>query len=103
MSNVDAVRARFGATAERYAARAEAQVAVLSPTLDRFIAPRGDDPAVDSGTGAGTLALALAPHVGEVVGVDIVPELLDHARRLAKDVPNVSFVEGDITSLPFEI
>ena len=32
-----------------------------------------------SGTGPGTLALALAPLVGEVVGVDLVPELLEAA------------------------
>jgi SAM-dependent methyltransferase len=42
----------------------------------------------------------LAPLVREVVGVDIVPELLERARRGAPE--NVTFVEGDATSLPFE-
>jgi ubiquinone/menaquinone biosynthesis C-methylase UbiE len=103
VENLDQVRARFGETAERYAARAEAQIAALAPELARFVSPRGDERAIDAGTGAGALALALAPHVGEVVGVDIVPELLEHARRLGGAVPNVSFVEGDITRLPFDI
>ena len=46
------------------------------------------------------LVLALAPMVREVVGVDIVPELLERARDGAPD--NVTFVEGDATQLPFE-
>jgi ubiquinone/menaquinone biosynthesis C-methylase UbiE len=38
--------------------------------------------------------------VREVVGVDVVPELLERARSGAP--PNVTFVEGDATKLPFE-
>jgi ubiquinone/menaquinone biosynthesis C-methylase UbiE len=55
---------------------------------------------LDAGTGTGALAFALAPHVGEVVGVDLVPALLAEARTRAADFPNVTFVEGDVTSLP---
>ena len=47
-----------------------------------------------------TLALALSRLVREVVGVDIVPELLELARKGAPE--NVTFVEGDATNLPFE-
>jgi ubiquinone/menaquinone biosynthesis C-methylase UbiE len=99
-ANVDEVRARFGATADRVAEHAEQQVALVREQLQAFVAPSGDERAVDVGTGAGTLALALAPLVREVVGVDVVPELLEHARANAP--ANVSFVEGDATSLPFE-
>ena len=35
--------------------------------------------------------------------VDLVPELLEQGRRRADRFPNVSFVEGDATSLPFEL
>lgn len=103
VSNLDAVQARFSTTVERYAARAVEQAAELAPQVDRFAELRGDERALDAGTGAGALALALAPHVAEVVGVDVVPELLVEARRLAAGKPNVTFVEGDITRLPFEI
>jgi ubiquinone/menaquinone biosynthesis C-methylase UbiE len=99
-SNVDEVRARFGATADRVAEHADRQVAMVREQLQAFVAPNGDERALDVGTGAGTLALALAPLVREVVGVDVVPELLERARANAP--ANVSFVEGDATNLPFE-
>jgi len=99
-SNLDDVRSRFGGTADLVAEHAARQVETVRAQLASFVSPSGDERALDSGTGAGTLALALAPLVREVVGVDIVPELLERAR---KDAPqNVTFVEGDATSLPFE-
>jgi ubiquinone/menaquinone biosynthesis C-methylase UbiE len=101
MSHDDSVRARFGATAEGVAAHAREQVEHVRESLGPFLAPlRGDERVLDAGTGAGTLALALAPLVGEVVGIDLVPELLEAARRDAP--PNATFVEGDATALPFE-
>lgn len=99
-TNVDEVRARFGATADRVAEHAEQQIELVREQLRTFVVPRGDERALDAGTGAGTLALALAPLVREVVGVDVVAELLERARANAP--ANVSFVEGDATRLPFD-
>jgi len=101
LSTSDATRARFAATADRIAALQEARAGELAVAVRTFLEPAGDERAVDSGTGAGALALAFAPIVHEVVGVDLVPELLDRARRLAAGYPNVSVVEGEATALPF--
>lgn len=100
--NADAVRARFVTTAERVGALEESRRAELTERIDRFAAPRGDERALDSGTGTGALAFALAPLVREVVAVDLVPELLDEARRRGASFPNVTFLEGDATRLDLE-
>lgn len=98
----DVARDRFAATAEAVAEQTARRQAELEERVRRFVEPAGDERALDAGCGAGALALALAPHVREVVGVDAVPELLEQARRLAAGRKNVEFVEGDITALPFE-
>src|SRR4051794_18530940 len=98
----DATQERFGKTAERIGERQDARAAELEREVVAFVTPSGDERALDSGTGSGALAFALAPHVREVVGVDIVPELLEQARERAERFPNVTFVEGDATKLPFD-
>ena len=98
----DATRERFAKTAERIAALQDERAAELEEKVIRFVVPRGDERALDSGSGSGALAFALAPHVQEVVAVDLVPELLEQGRKRAARATNVSFVEGDATKLPFE-
>jgi ubiquinone/menaquinone biosynthesis C-methylase UbiE len=100
MTDVDDVKERFGRTADRVAAHSARQVEAVRDEISRLLVFHGDERVVDVGTGAGTLALAVAPLVREVVGVDAVPELLDAARASAPE--NVTFVEADATSLPFE-
>jgi SAM-dependent methyltransferase len=103
MTHEDAVRSRFAASAGRMAARADEQAAELAERVRRFVGTRGDDRALDAGAGTGALAFALAPLVREVVAVEIVAELLAEGRRRAAAYENVSFVEGDMTRLPFDI
>lgn len=81
--------------------RQERQADWLNAHVRAWLAPtRGDERALDAGTGTGALAVALAPLVGEVVGVDLDEERLEAARRVAP--PNVRFVTGDAAALPFE-
>jgi SAM-dependent methyltransferase len=78
----------------------ESRAPELAERLRRLLGPfAGTEVALDSGCGTGALALALAQHVGEVVGVDKRVEYLEAAREIAPE--NVRFVEGDATELPF--
>jgi SAM-dependent methyltransferase len=64
--------------------------------------PRCGDIIVDLGCGAGQTVLQFANHVGpqgRVVGIDIAPLLLDVARKRARGLGNVSFIEGDALAL----
>jgi len=99
-SQQEALRRRFGDTAALVAEQQERRAAETDERLRRLLAPAGDERALDVGTGAGAFAIALAPLVREVVAVDVVPELLEEAR---KRVPaNVELVAADATSLPFD-
>ena len=58
---------------------------------------------LDAGCGPGTVTAGLARAVapGEVVGIDVAPGVLDHARAHAagEGVGNVTFGEGDVYAL----
>ncbi len=58
---------------------------------------------IDVGTGRGRLALALAPHCGRVVGVDIDAAAIQEARRrsAAAGVGNVEFLVADAEQADF--
>jgi ubiquinone/menaquinone biosynthesis C-methylase UbiE len=78
------------------AARREALEAHVAALLAPF---RGDERALDVGCGTGALAYALAPHVGQVVGVDASEEYVAAARE---DAPSgCTFVVGDAAAVPF--
>jgi len=73
----------------------QARAAALEEEVRSFVVPRGDERALDVGSGVGALALALAPHVREVVGVELDEARVARARELAATVTNVSFLVGD--------
>jgi len=78
----------------------ERRSADLAQRVRRLLGPfTGDEAGLDAGCGTGSVALVLAPHVAEVVGVDTRADYLDAAR--AKAPENTRFVEGDVMELPF--
>jgi ubiquinone/menaquinone biosynthesis C-methylase UbiE len=85
-------RSTFHASSER-----------LQEVLD-LARPAPGNVALDVATGTGNTALALAPYVQSVVGLDLTREMLDQARRVAAErgIDNADWVIGDAERLPFD-
>ena len=96
-----AVRKRLGETAELVEEQHDRRAAAMQERLRRLLTLAGEERALDVGTGAGAFAIALAPLVREVIGVDVRTELLDEGRTRAPG--NVELVEADVTALPYEL
>ena len=64
----------------------------------------GDSRVLEVGTGDGRTALNIAPHAGEVYGIDIDEEILEVAQTKLKEssTENVHFTQGDIQKTSFD-
>jgi SAM-dependent methyltransferase len=74
--------------------------AVLQPYCDLLLEaaePSREETVIDIGCGCGATTLACAPHVRQILGVDLSSKMLDCARQRALDsgVLNASFVKAD--------
>ena len=65
--------------------------------------PRATDIAVDLACGPGSVALAFAPHVARVEGLDATDAMLEQARKAtaASSVTNITWRSGSVYSLPY--
>src|ERR1700720_1557081 len=94
-------RARFGPVAANYSRSTfHASADRLQEVVDLANPLRGDL-VLDVATGTGNTALALAPHVRRVIGLDLTREMLDVAQRITKErgIENADWVLGDASSL----
>ena len=62
--------------------------------------PQREETAVEVGAGAGTLTCALAPHVRELVAVEIDRRMLPLLAKTTSSFPNVRLVHADFRDLP---
>lgn len=100
----DPVRDQFGAVAAAYATSGyHASGADLAALVSAAVLT-GQERVLDLGCGAGHTALAVAPHAASVTAVDLTPEMLEVAARLAADrgITNVTFRAADVAALPFD-
>ena len=79
----------------------EAEIAAIEQRCVALARPRERRLAVDFGCGVGRLTRALASRYAQVIGVDISPNMLEQARALNAQFPNVRFVENAHTRLEF--
>jgi ubiquinone/menaquinone biosynthesis C-methylase UbiE len=99
----DLVKQQFGAHAQNYVDSTDHS---RGDSLERVVALARPEPhwrALDVATGGGHTALAVAPHVREVVATDLTAPMLAAAERFirGKGFTNVVFREADATALPF--
>lgn len=103
MNHTEADSRPFGQAAEAYlSSPIHARGSDLAKLLEA-LRLQGTERVLDLATGMGHTAIALAPRAAHVVGLEVKPELLEHARRLAQDrgLANVEFLQGAAESIPF--
>ena len=76
-------------------ATGEADIEEMLATAAQLGRPTRHERALDFGCGVGRLTRALARRFGEAVGIDVSERMLEHARRLNADTPNVTFASSD--------
>jgi ubiquinone/menaquinone biosynthesis C-methylase UbiE len=76
----------------------------LRDRIVQLAEPTADDRVVDLGAGTGLVSLAVAPHVHEVVAVDISARMIERLEAAAATdgVHNVRALEADLRVLPLE-
>lgn len=97
------VRQQFGAHAAAYvASKPHAQGASLARLVETTN-PQPNWQVLDVATATGHTALAFAPHVTQVTGVDLTPQMLPLAAGLAAErgVANLVLAVADVDDLPF--
>lgn len=74
----------------------------IAPLVDLAM-PTVQDHLLDIGTGAGFVVTTFAPFVKKAVGIDILPETIDTAQRLARErgLGNVEFAVGNGAALAY--
>ncbi len=91
----------FTQQAETFASSAIAHASETLDGLVRLADPRAGERWLDVACGPGIVCRALAPHVAEVHGIDLTPEMVRVARRetAAAGLDNATFGVGDATAL----
>ena len=94
---------QFDAQAAEYNAQWNTWSEEILHSLLTAAAPKPTDAVLDVATGTGFTALAFAPLVFSVVGLDVSPGMLTQAERYAAErgITNAMFQEGAAEDLPF--
>lgn len=97
------IRRKFNRISAPYARFALQRLRHETEREVEFIHPRPNDRVLDVACGPGTLALALAPHVRAVYGLDIAERMIARARLFARRRPSekLHFLLGDAERIPF--
>src|SRR6185295_9562116 len=98
------VRSHFAIQARAYPSTARSRLVEKAQPMIELAMPTGHEVALDVASGWGFVALAVAPRVRSVIGIDLTPEMVELAKKLAEGIStsNVDFQVGDAEDLPFK-
>jgi ubiquinone/menaquinone biosynthesis C-methylase UbiE len=104
MDQSQSIQRQFGAAAARYATSSYHQSSPDLVNMLQAVTLTGDEQVLDVGTGTGHTALAFAPQVASVIGLDMTEAMLVQARELAAQqrASNAEFELGDAMDLPYD-
>jgi len=94
---------QFGKRSNAYAACGALMDQTDLDTVVGLLDLKGKETVLDVATGTGYLAMALAPYVKRVIGIDITPRMLEMAVQAAgeRGLGNIENLVGDVEHLPF--
>jgi SAM-dependent methyltransferase len=100
---ISSSKSQFDASAGRYANSSVHRFGPSLPVVLKLADPDKTDAVLDIATGTGNTALAFAPLVSKVTGIDMSPNMLEQAktRAITEKILNAEFLEGDAQNLPF--
>ncbi|MEI7555318.1 methyltransferase domain-containing protein [Candidatus Chlorohelix sp.] len=97
------VQAQFGPVASAYTISVGHANPDALEIVVKLAQPLATDYALDIATGAGHTAMAIAPHVAEVIAYDLTSQMLEETARNAaeRNLTNLVTKQGTAESLPF--
>ena len=103
MDNYNEVKKSFSTQAEKFATYHMSKAEYTDYLIGRVNA-KGDEKALEVAAGTCICGRALAPHVKEIVCLDLTDAMLKQGKKLAAqdNIQNITFVTGNAESLPFE-
>jgi SAM-dependent methyltransferase len=100
---ISSSKSQFDANAGSYARSSVHRFGPSLPVMLNLADPNKNDLVLDVATGTGNTALAFAPLVSRVTGIDMSPKMLEQAsnRATSEGILNADFTLGDAENLPF--
>jgi ubiquinone/menaquinone biosynthesis C-methylase UbiE len=94
------------AHADRYDRMSERKMRGVDARIVADVVAAGLGPAdrlLDAGTGPGRLPRAIAAALPDLAidGVDVSPQMIEYAARIAKNAARITFTVGDVADLPY--
>lgn len=103
MDNYNEVKKSFSTQAEKFATYHMSKAEYTDYLIDR-VSAKGDEKALEVAAGTCICGRAFAPHVGEIVCLDLTDAMLEQGKKMAarEGIKNISFVTGNAEKLPFD-